>query len=49
MKPKELFLMAAVVAATLAAGCATTGTTATVPPVAMQTTADAIIHVNGLS
>ena len=49
MKPRELSLMAAVMAATFTAGCTTPEKTATAPPVSMRTTADAIIHVSGLS
>lgn len=49
MKPREIFWVVGVVATMWAAGCATTETTATAPPVSMRTTADAIIHVSGLS
>ncbi len=49
MKPRELSLMAAFVAVTFAAGCATTEKTATAPPDSMNKTADAVIYVNGLA
>ena len=49
MKLQESSLVAAVAAACLAVGCASTATTATAPPAAMRGTADAIIHIRGLS
>ncbi len=49
MKLQESSLVAAVAAACLAVGCATTGKTAPEPPDSMHGAADAIIHVSGLS
>ena len=49
MKPQQLSLVAAIAAATLTIGCATTGKTATAPPVSMQGNADAVIQISGLS
>ena len=39
----------AIATATLAVGCATTGKTASAPPITMRPIADAVIHINGLS
>ena len=54
--PKSLMLPAvsmagivAVATGTLAVGCATTGKTASAPPLTMRPIADAVIHINGLS
>lgn len=49
MKLQQLFFVATIAAATFTIGCATTGTIATAPPVSMRGTADAVIHINGLS
>ncbi|MCH7993047.1 MAG: hypothetical protein IIB57_01235 [Planctomycetes bacterium] len=49
MKLRQLSFVAAIAATTFPVGCATTGTTATAPPVSMRGTADAIIHIRGLS
>ena len=54
--PKSLMLPAvsmagivAVATGTLAVGCATTGKTASAPPITMRPIADAVIDINGLS
>ena len=49
MNSKELSLVVAVAAVTLAVGCATTGKTAAAALDPARGTADAIIHVSGLS
>ena len=49
MKLPQLSFVAAIASATFTIGCATTGTTATAPPVSMRGTADAVIHISGLS
>ena len=49
MNSKELSLVLAVGAVTLAVGCATTGKTGTAAPDPARGTPDAIIHVSGLS
>ena len=49
MKTKELSWLTALVAATLAAGCATTEKMGTEPPGSERRAADAVIYVNGLA
>jgi len=49
MKAQQAFLAAAIAGMTLTIGCTTTGTTATSPSVLPRSTADAVIHINGLS
>ncbi len=49
MKTRELSLLASLVAASFAAGCATTEKTASAPPDSMNKTADAVIYVSGLA
>jgi hypothetical protein len=41
--------MSAIAVATFAVGCAAPGRPTIAPPVAMQGTADAVIHISGLS
>ncbi len=49
MKLQQLSLMAGFAAATFTIGCATTATSTTAPPASMRGTADAVIHISGLS
>ena len=49
MKLQHLSFVAAIATVSFSIGCATSGRTATAPTVAMFETADAIIHISGLS
>lgn len=49
MKFQQLSLVAVIATVTFSIGCATSGRTSMTPTVAMPGTADATIHISGLS